>query len=206
MIFLSFSACLLGVGYLAHNRADDNQFARAQFGIGLMILGGVSMLISFIGCCGAWRENRCLTKLYIAILVTLILAEAAIGAAAIVYHDKAENAISDKWDQTSIADRVNWQNEFDCCGLWKFNDTNAAQPCPAESSDGCINKLGDELKQQYRIVAGVILAIAAAEILGVIFASCLCRELRHPTAEEEDEERLRQAKEYNRAAFGAQQV
>ena len=37
------------------------------------------MIISFMGCCGAWKNVRCLLGFYSTVLLILLLAEIAIG-------------------------------------------------------------------------------------------------------------------------------
>ena len=41
----------------------------------LMIVGGVIFLVAFLGCCGAWRESKCLIYTYAFFLAVILVAQ-----------------------------------------------------------------------------------------------------------------------------------
>jgi len=200
LLFLVLSGAVFAVGYLLH-RSDANSFTKQQFGIGLMVLGVATFVISFLGCCGSKQRSRCLLMLFVVVMLLLIICQVAIGAFVVTQQDRVDSLITDKWEGTDDAGRLNMENTFDCCGLWKFNDSKAVQPCPNESDQGCIEKLKSTLRANYRLAGGIALAFAIIEIFGLVFACILVRQLAPPTAEQEEAERLRQAREVNRKNF-----
>jgi len=200
LLFLLLSAVVIAIGYYL-NRSDAGSFTKQQLGIGLMVLGGFTLLVSFLGCCGAMQRSRCFVKLYVIILLLLIIAQAAIGAFIVTEESKVDTLITDKWSDTDVAGRSDFQNQFSCCGLFAFNDTNAVQPCPNDSTLGCVQKLKSNLQSQYRLAGGIALAFALVEVFGLLFACILMRQLAPPTTEQLEAERLRQAREVNRKNY-----
>ena len=41
----------------------------------LMIVGGVIFLVAFLGCCGAWKESKCLIYTYAFFLAVILVAQ-----------------------------------------------------------------------------------------------------------------------------------
>jgi len=144
------------------------------------------------------QRSRCFVKLYVLVMVLLIIAQIAIGAFVVTQEDKVDSLITDKWSGTDVTGRLDFENQFSCCGLFAFNDTNAVLPCPSDSQLGCIQKLKSNLQSQYRLAGGIALAFALVEVFGLLFACILIRQLAPPTADELEAERLRQAQEVNR--------
>ena len=63
-------------------------------GIAFCVFGGVMLLISFMGCCGAMKKVRCLLGLYSTVLLILLLAEIGIGIFAGVYSGKLRDLLA----------------------------------------------------------------------------------------------------------------
>ena len=51
----------------------------SKAGIALCVTGSVIFLISFLGCCGAWKNVRCLLALYAIVMLILLIVEIGIG-------------------------------------------------------------------------------------------------------------------------------
>ena len=45
----------------------------------LMIVGGVIFLVAFMGCCGAWKESKCLIYTYAFFLAIILVAQVMIN-------------------------------------------------------------------------------------------------------------------------------
>ena len=43
-----------------------------------MIVGGVIFLVAFMGCCGAWKESKCLIYTYAFFLAIILVAQVMI--------------------------------------------------------------------------------------------------------------------------------
>lgn len=98
-----------------------------------IIVGIIIFILGFLGCCGAWKENRCLLGLFfvimlvmfIVLLVTAILAFAFKGQAKSKIKDGLIETLTNKY-ATGSDDKVvksiqeGWdfvQEKFQCCGI-----------------------------------------------------------------------------------------
>ena len=63
-------------------------------GIAFCVFGGVMFLISFMGCCGALKQVKCLLGMYSLILLLVLLAEIAVGVFAAVYSAKLKEVLT----------------------------------------------------------------------------------------------------------------
>jgi len=105
-------------------------------GIAFCVFGGVMLLISFMGCCGALVQIKCLLGLYSTILLMLLLAEIGIGIFAGVYSGKLKSILAPQLQNNLNAnyagDSVNktgasigWDiimYNFQCCGVNNYGD------------------------------------------------------------------------------------
>jgi len=201
LAFLLLSVGMIAAGYYLHAKTETSLTNR-QLGTGLMILGSVAAVISFLGCCGAWRQSRCLVLLFAFVLFLIIICQVGIGAFLVTQGSRARTIVADRWMDTTPENRIELQNDFTCCGLFSYNDTYHEDPCPTDAphDQGCIDVIDSRLRDQYWVVGGIAIGIAAIEILGFVCACVLACELKGPTPEDDEERRLREAKEYNRAA------
>ena len=60
----------------------------------LLFIGGVIFVVAFFGCCGAWRENRCLIYTYGAILVIILISQVSVHS---FYHSLRIVDIPRRW-------------------------------------------------------------------------------------------------------------
>lgn len=63
-------------------------------GIAFCVFGSLMFLISFMGCCGALKQIKCLLGMYSFILLLLLLAEIGIGIFAAVYSVKLKEVLT----------------------------------------------------------------------------------------------------------------
>ncbi|CRK90769.1 CLUMA_CG004461, isoform A [Clunio marinus] len=111
-----------------------------------MLIGGMSILISFFGCCGSFFESRCCLVIvshpaveYFALIIFLFLSEFIVGALVFVFHSGISRAITmdikdgivkhyNSTDRggmiapsvSAIWDKV--QRELQCCGVKSYED------------------------------------------------------------------------------------
>jgi len=99
----------------------------------IIILGGVIFVVAFFGCCGAWRENRCLIYTYGAILVIILISQVAAGIAAFVLKGDLKTEITQNmvkgltnYNSTGYEGvTMTWdvvQKELNCCGVEDWED------------------------------------------------------------------------------------
>ena len=86
IVFL-VSVALIGMG--AYIQVQMNQYldflgdTYLNTSVILIIIGGVMLLISFFGCCGACTENPCMVYTYAALMGLILLS--AVGVAITIY-------------------------------------------------------------------------------------------------------------------------
>lgn len=117
-------------------------------GIAFCVFGGVMLLISFLGCCGAMKKVKCLLGLYSTILLLLLLAEIGIGIFAGVYSTKLKSLLAPQLQKNiekeymgdfankTIAS-IGWDTimlNFECCGVYNSTDFETATAWKFNSS------------------------------------------------------------------------
>lgn len=98
----------------------------------LIATGGFILIVGFLGCCGASRENRACLMTYGALLLLIFLMEAISGVLAHMYestiHDELERNLNVTMlhnyklddEKTDAIDQM--QRTFKCCGAKDFRD------------------------------------------------------------------------------------
>ncbi|NXO99934.1 TSN8 protein, partial [Certhia brachydactyla] len=156
-IILGFSIWIRVSG--AQQGIDSSMLA----GVNLLIaVGAIIMILGFLGCCGAVKENRCMLMLFFIALLLILILQITGGVLGAVYKSQVETALnltlSASVDalQSTTGEYKEYQEEFQklqrmnqCCGLlngakdWGEN-FNKLSPnmCECElenpSSDICI--------------------------------------------------------------------
>lgn len=115
--------------------AGDNHLKIAAYVI--IVIGVVTFIVGFCGCCGAIKENQCLLGTYIFLLSIILLVSLAIGIYAAVKKDDAIKAIKDKskkiiqenYPPIGEKDGANFKKLIDdmqlkgkCCGIEDKNE------------------------------------------------------------------------------------
>jgi CD63 antigen len=99
----------------------------------LIAVGSIISIIGFFGCCGAIRENYCMTMTFAVLLGTILILELAAGIASYVMRQHLheflhENTVkgmtlynqTDAQGVTAAWDRL--QEQFKCCGVSNFTN------------------------------------------------------------------------------------
>ncbi|NXC97896.1 TSN8 protein, partial [Certhia familiaris] len=132
-------------------------------GVNLLIaVGAIIMILGFLGCCGAVKENRCMLMLFFIALLLILILQVTGGVLGAVYKSQVETALnltlSASVDalQSTTGEYKEYQEEFQkfqrmnqCCGLlngakdWGENFNKlSSNMCECElenpSSDICI--------------------------------------------------------------------
>jgi len=98
-----------------------------------IVAGSVMLLIAFLGCCGAVRENHCMIMTYSVLVGLLLIMELGAGIAAFALEDDVEQMVStemkktmEKYHQPNNTDIVRtWniaQTSLECCGINNYTD------------------------------------------------------------------------------------
>lgn len=95
----------------------------------LIVIGSITILVSFCGCCGAWMENRCLLGTYFGIMLLITIFYTVICVVGFIFREnitgqlklEAETALINKYGMSKDKDVTErWdtvQQELECCGM-----------------------------------------------------------------------------------------
>lgn len=199
---------MLGVGiwllvsddFTKYSDADDNLSFIYTGAYILVAIGGLIMIIGFLGCCGAIRESQCMLGCFFFLLFIIFAVLLGAGIWAVISKDEVrtivrkvlnkqiQQACDPKVPNSKSVNFLNHvQDQFQCCGVDGITDykdfmncnVSKSEPCVAEDiNDGCLDKASAWFEQNILIVAGVAIGIAVVLILGMIFSIVLCCAIR----------------------------
>jgi len=119
-----------GVGIYAMNSNSNTWTGSglANFAIGM---GAVVAFISFLGCCGARKENRCMLWIYSFILFWIVLVQTSGLTVCAIGSSYTKEFLSTCWDNLDEADISKIEDAYDCCSF----DGNSTDATPTDKSD-----------------------------------------------------------------------
>eukprot|EP00118_Oscarella_pearsei_P024925 m.307130 g.307130 ORF g.307130 m.307130 type:complete len:232 (+) comp41940_c0_seq1:2373-3068(+) len=181
----------------------DQDWANAA---NIMIAAGCLItLLGFLGCIGACCESRVALLIFAVLLFITFLVEIVAGILAAVYRNEVEESLTKSLTDSINNDynsseptRTAWDNlqkQFSCCGVngsadWldanlpipdsccETTNTTCNAANPALYKTGCYTDLKSFLEDNLAAVAGVGIALAVIQLLGIIFACCLANALK----------------------------
>jgi len=163
----------------------------------IIVVSSFVLLITFLGCCGALKESRCLLGTYVFCVIVLIccmiggIALAASGTQLVDLKTPLKDTMSD-YDNSDPNDPVTqaWdgiQQEYECCGVdgpqdWSefgnFIQGDVPDSCCASpvtgctEVPGCYSKFEDIIKQNedliYSIVSITLIALVVNAALAIM--------------------------------------
>ncbi|RWS30066.1 CD63 antigen-like protein [Leptotrombidium deliense] len=174
----------------------------SHLAVSIIFLGLVVFLISFFGCCGAWKESYCLLYTYGTIVFIILVLELVAAGFTYKYRHQIHDSVDDvlkTWieeykhlnDSKIHEDMDNTQWDLKCCGANSPNDwldgnsTAKYYPlscCPKEAKIttcdkpfeiGCTDALFKGLQKSSAVVIGVAITVAIIELLAVIMSCSL---------------------------------
>uniref|UniRef100_H2Y5S0 Tetraspanin n=1 Tax=Ciona savignyi TaxID=51511 RepID=H2Y5S0_CIOSA len=160
----------------------------------VIVVGSITIVMSFIGCVGAWKKNKCLLvtvgRHYIVIMTD--------GATKTIKEDYGVtggvgSSVTVAWDFA--------QTTLKCCGYHNGNDyigshydviVTHAQPWPNSccdlnaagsyvdvtvimliTSQGCSTSLKNIVREYAVVIGGVTIGVMMVQLLAVVFACCI---------------------------------
>ncbi|KAL0272618.1 UNVERIFIED_CONTAM: hypothetical protein PYX00_005521 [Menopon gallinae] len=165
----------------------------------LIVIGTIIFVVSFFGCCGAYKGSYCLIISFCVSLCLIFILELSGGIAGYLLRDRVSEvldsqlSISMKHYNTSSQIRIMWdemQSNLLCCGdtsPMSWGD-NLPQSCCADTTvkcvidkafkDPCTTSLKEFLQSKAGILGGFAVGIAIIQLLGIIFACNLASSIK----------------------------
>ncbi|XP_023310182.1 CD63 antigen-like [Anoplophora glabripennis] len=136
-IFFSITGVIIisvGISAKAYYHEFDTFLDNKYFYVSdlLIIVGAIIFLIAFFGCCGAVKENSCMTTTFSTLLIIIFILEIIAGVSGMLLKNKTEAFLTETLNTTmkqysennteiaEIWDKV--QTEFKCCGIYNSTD------------------------------------------------------------------------------------
>ncbi|XP_077565345.1 tetraspanin-8-like [Stigmatopora nigra] len=197
LLFWLSGCIILGVSiYLKVNKDGNSITDESLPGIDLLIaVGVIIMVLGFLGCCGAIKENRCMLILFFASLLLIFILLVVAGILGAVGEDKVKDWVKERLQkfmplsgQTEQVrmDLEKLQEELKCCGLVNgYQDwvtVPASCKCTATEPDcgangyfstSCSRQIIQLMEKHMEVVVGIAFAIAILLIAGMVFSMML---------------------------------
>ncbi|KAM8711873.1 hypothetical protein ACLKA7_012388 [Drosophila subpalustris] len=177
----------------------DETFAANSVAIIILVLGCLIFLVSFIGCCGAIRENSCGLTTYSVVMLGLFLCQIALIIYVWVNHvqirQSLDTVVKKIWDQRNSSDKIlmdTLQRSLKCCGLHGFADYGITYPascCDSPTNgycsmtvifkSGCKSAVDSLWDTNVNIIKYAGLGVLVVELVAFIFACCLANQTRN---------------------------
>ncbi|XP_058480648.1 tetraspanin-8-like [Solea solea] len=194
LLFWLSGCIILGVSIYLKVHKDSNGLLNESLpGIDLLIaIGVIIMVLGFLGCCGAIKENRCMLLLFFIFLLLIFILLLAAGILGAVGEGKVKDWVKERLEKlTPLSkqpadvkeDLEKIQRELKCCGLVKgpsdwdrvpdscrCNGTDCTGPYNTEP---CTNKIVSLMEKHMEVVIGIAFAIAILLIFGMVFSMIL---------------------------------
>ncbi|XP_069489664.1 leukocyte surface antigen CD53 [Ambystoma mexicanum] len=156
----------------------------------LIIIGTVIMVVAFLGCMGAIKENRCLLMSFFILLLIILLAEVTLAVCLFVYESKLERYLGQelqeglrqqKNETLKLWDKI--QQNLKCCGVYNASDWKPSVPascceqntpdCSATANyfkDGCLDQVKKWFESNFLYVGIGTICVSIIQVLGMSFA------------------------------------
>ncbi|EEB16800.1 CD63 antigen, putative [Pediculus humanus corporis] len=196
-IILIIIGSVIKTPYSAYHYILDHGFFAIP--VLLIFIGIIIFFVSFFGCCGAVKENYCMTITFGVLLLLILILEISGGIAGYVLRDKVStelktDLLNSMQSYNSSKDVKNmWdiaQSTFYCCGALEANDWNSFIPtscCPNVTNvctlndtykEPCYNYLENLFTYNAGALGGAGIGIAVIQILGILFSYSLAMSIK----------------------------
>ncbi|KAK7896792.1 hypothetical protein WMY93_022117 [Mugilogobius chulae] len=204
LLFWISGCIILGVSIYLKVTKDQNAITNEALpAVDLLIaVGVIIMVLGFLGCCGAVKENRCMLLIFFIFLLLIFILLVAAGILGAVGENNVKDWIKQRMEkylplsdqpQNVIDDIYKMQTELKCCGLLKgpadwtklpdsckcsttgtTTGTTAAPDCTnGVYQTTCTDRIIEEMQKRMGIVLGIAFAIAALLIFGMVISMIL---------------------------------
>ncbi|XP_039956553.1 CD63 antigen [Bactrocera neohumeralis] len=207
IVFLVCGVLIIVLGsFMVGNLGDISSFDEAinvdTLPILIIILGCIIFVISFVGCCGAIRENSCLMTTYAVFMFILFVLQVVLVVWVFIKRDEflktMTDLVSTAWNENDSAKGFPMdalQLSFKCCGKTSYNDyISAGKDVPVsccgsldatvctadvyQTKPGCTAEFVGFWQTNTNIIRFAGIAVAAIELAVFTIACCLASSMR----------------------------
>ncbi|CAH8483937.1 unnamed protein product [Schistosoma mattheei] len=193
-ICLLCSVALIGTGVyiqVKFSQYGDNLHSVWQaLPIIIIIIGAIVLIVSFLGCCGAIKENVYMLYLYSFLLIVLLISELAVPIVAFVYRQEIDERLEKSMtsainnptkEVTLFMDLI--QSSFQCCGVKGPKDYTVAAPdsCIKDRTvfkEGCASVFAAFLKRNLIVIACVAFGVCFLQLLTIIITWFMVHQIK----------------------------
>ncbi|XP_058244017.1 CD9 molecule a isoform X2 [Hemibagrus wyckioides] len=161
----------------------------------LIAVGGLMMLVGFLGCCGAIQESLCMLGLFFFLLVLIFVVKLAVGIWGFSIQSKVVDNVTHFYKETYKKYKEEKQDTLRetlqlihyglfCCGPYESEGmATVPETCPKfEGLDlhlkDCPNAIEKFFTSKLHIIGGVGIGIGVIMLLGMIFSMMLLCAIR----------------------------
>ncbi|KAF7273192.1 23 kDa integral membrane protein-like [Rhynchophorus ferrugineus] len=199
----------VGISVKAYFNEFDDFLDKKYFYLSdlIIIIGIIIFIIAFVGCCGALKENACLTSTFSTLLIIIFVLEGIAGICGSLLKNRTEQFLEENLKHsmalynndteiTKTWDLV--QTQFHCCGTFNYTDwQNSSLPiscchipsgtksnfsCSTDSvslyKNGCLEKFGYFVSRNISKVEIVGITLALIQLLGILLSCYLAKQIR----------------------------
>lgn len=171
----------------------------------MMGIGGVMILLSFIGCCGAWTKSTCLLNTYGLLLVIALILQIVLAMIFLIYNDKLKiearkylkKSLNKYNSENDDSVKLAWDGmmkTLHCCGVDSYKDfpenkipdacCKPGKTCHGTKKSknliyrrGCYRSILNMPSTNILIIIAIAMVYLSLQILLIGLAFCLSRKL-----------------------------
>jgi len=181
--FILFGVAVAQIGCgldVIHSNASA--WTGSSLSIFIVSMGVCVALIAFLGCCGAFKENKCMLWTYAFLLFWIILAQSMGLTICAIGENYTEDFLSSCWNNLSENDQAKIEDTYDCCS---FNgnsedsttaDQEAYAICIEENpthTQSCWEKVHGEVSDNLKTVTIAVGIVVVAQIVFLFITMAL---------------------------------
>jgi len=160
------------LGFMADVIDGNESAVQAMLAFGIIIV-----IISFLACCGAMKESKCMLWLYAVILFFMIMGQSMVVAVTGLTVEYGDSIFSSFWKELDADTIDGIQTTYECCS---FNGDDPADTWPADANEykscsiansnwdpmqTCWGKFRSSIDEGYDLVRTITIIVLTVQIV-----------------------------------------
>jgi len=212
-LFFAIGAAIIGVGsYLLLGGSIPGFSLVNPLSIAVVVIGSIVLVVSFFGCCGSARENRCMLGIYFVLVLILVIGTIIVGVFAFSKFFTINNGtfLEEIWDASGEDTKKWFLDNFHCCGfILPDNSTLCVDAKKIHPNiTGCRDAIIEWVSDHLTITEIVAIVFSALLIVGLTLTCCLFCAIPSDEAKRKKEEKsknklIQDAEKLNQANYNS---